>query len=376
MRRGIALSSIVGGLLVALSAPTLAAHGADGPGTIAFVSNATGDDEIMIMSVDGTQQRRLTENAGPDRAPAWNADGTVLAFNSRRDPHAGRPQIYVVDVASGTTDRITDSDKEDQRPSWSADGATLYLQRGVFFAEPYNLVAHTLATGAEQSLTDSTASHIWNAAPAPSPTGESLLFQSNRDLPGTDLFPQHLFVVDLSTLVVSPVSLGGDLPTGASIDGPTWDASGSRFAFSSDGQIFVVDADGDPAGWTAVAVTDGSGDDSSPSFSPDGSQIAYQSWVAGADPDGEDDVAVIRILDLETGEVQTIAEGRTPVWGATTWLAEAAAPQLAATGAGTGSPLVAVALAATGGAALLVARRIPERTRAHTTPARQRTGRG
>lgn len=375
MRRRATVAIAVSGLLLAVAAPALPASAADVPGTIAYVSDATGDDEVMIMSVDGTQHRRLTENAGPDRAPSWSPDGRSLVFNSRREPHAGRPQLYVVDIATGATTRVTQSTSEDQRAAWSADGATLYLQRGVFFAQPYNLIAHTIDGGSEVALTDSVASHIWNAAPAPSPDGSVLLFQSNRDLPTTDLFPQELFALDLGTGAVAPVTLGGDLPPGSSIDGPTWNPSGTQFAFASDGVLYVVDATGDPATWSATAVTDGSGDDSSPSFSPDGSRLVHQSWVAGDDPDGDEDVAVIRILDLATGEQTTIAEGRTPKWGAATWFAVAEGPQLAATGADAPSPLVAVALAAAGGLAMLVARRLPDRSGRAPRLRRQHTGR-
>jgi TolB protein len=324
-------------VVIASSSALAATAAPSSSGTIAFVTEIDGNDEIAIMSADGERSRVLTDNPGPDRAPSWSADGSSLVFNSRRAPHPTVPQIYRLDPATSTATRLTTSTSEDQRAAMSADGTTLYFQRGVFFAQPYNLIAQALATGTETPLTSDVVTAIWNAAPAPSPNGRWLLFQSNRDVPSpTGPFPQTLYALDLTSNTVTALPPGDGPTSSDSIDGPRWNTDGTEFVYSSGGRLFVGTATGsDPATWTSAPITDGD-EDSSPSFSPDGSSIVFQTYVEGVDPDGADDVYLIRVLERSTGTIITIGEGRTPVWTAREWLSAAdtdsAAPELAATG--------------------------------------------
>lgn len=124
-------------------------------GTIAFVCehDAGANDELCIMNADGSDARRITDNASADFAPAWSADGTQLAFNSWRPPHADRPQIYSYDVNSGDVRRITETDIEDQRPSWAPDGSGVVFQRGTFDTG-YELFFQPLAGGEPEQLTN------------------------------------------------------------------------------------------------------------------------------------------------------------------------------------------------------------------------------
>ncbi|MBX9471546.1 TolB family protein [Microcella sp.] len=338
-RRTVASASALGlAAILLVTSPLAPATAAPSTvGTIAYVAEIDGDDEIAIMSADGLRTRVLTDNPGPDRAPSWNSDGSSLVFNSRRAPHATLPQIYRLDPQTADATRLTTSTSEDQRAALSADGTSLYFQRGVFFAQPYNLVELDLSSGTETPLTSDVVTVIWNAAPAPSPDGRWLLFQSNRDVPSpSGPFPQTLYALDLTTSTITAVPPGDGLDASDSIDGPRWSTDGTEFVYSSGGRLFIGTASGtDPATWNSAPVTTGD-EDSSPSFSPDGSSIVLQTYVEGADPDGEDDRYLIRVLERSTGEIVTIGEGRTPVWTARTWLPAAdnstAEPELAATG--------------------------------------------
>jgi dipeptidyl aminopeptidase/acylaminoacyl peptidase len=359
-RRGVGV--LVVGSALALSfgagvAPASADGSAGSLGTIAFVSERTGNDELYLLDVATLQVRQLTDSPGFDRAPGWSPDGTSLAFNSRREPHPDRPQIYVLDVATGQQSRVTDSPLEEQRATWAPDGTGLYFHRGAFLTAPYNLVHHELATGTETVLTDSTDPGVWNAAPAPRPGAAQVLFQSNRD-DATSVFPQTLQLLDLETLAVTAIP--SPVP-GASIDGPRWNSDGTAATFSVSGDegntLYVAD----PATWTHTAVTDALSEDSAPAFSPDGSMLVFQTHVEGETED--EDRTVIRTLDLETGEIVELGEGRTPVWTATAWFGnESTDPQLAATGAAVTPGLLAVGFAAVA-AGLLVSVRTRGRAR-------------
>lgn len=299
----LAVAAIIIALLVSLL-PLSPAHGDGLDGTIAFVSDRAGVDEIYVMDADGSRVTQLTNNPGFDRAPAWSPDGTTLVFNSRRDPHPERPQLYTVELADPTSvEQVSFSETEDLRASWYPDGTAVVFQRGGLFDGP-NLFRLDTASGATTQLTD-TPGRI-DAAGAISPDGSTLALQSNRNLE-TGFFPFRLYLIDLetdeATAVATPPSDGSDA---GSDDGPRWSPDGTQLVFARSGNLRLYDVE---SGET-VRLTDGEEFDVAPSWSPDGSRLVFQS--DRVDKDGG-----IHVYALETGEISYIGEGRTPAWTAT-----------------------------------------------------------
>lgn len=84
--------------------------------SIAFWSNRDGNQEIYVMNVDGTGQRRLTDNPASDANPAWSPDGTKILFHSDR---GGNRDLYVMN-ADGSNPRAVTSDLgDDIAPDWT-----------------------------------------------------------------------------------------------------------------------------------------------------------------------------------------------------------------------------------------------------------------
>ncbi len=268
-------------------------------GTIAFVCEQDdGDnDELCLMSADGSNLRRLTDNPGPDRAPTWNTEGTQLVFNSRRAPHADRPQIYRYDVESGAIQRISDSPLEDQRASWTPDGTAVVFQRGNFTVG-YELFSQPIDGGAPIGLTDNPGKI--NAAGSYAPDGRALLLQSNRDESG--LFPFSTYVID--TANGETTRLATDVV--ASHDGPRWSPTGDRIAFAAGGDLYVIDV----ATGAVTTITSDDFSDSSPAWSPDGGVLVFQSDRL------DEDLTSIHVIDLQSREIGVLGPGRTPVWSA------------------------------------------------------------
>jgi Tol biopolymer transport system component len=52
---------------------------------VVYQSNTTGQWEIFKAEADGSNEVRLTDNAGADKAPHWQPSGQYITFQSDRD---------------------------------------------------------------------------------------------------------------------------------------------------------------------------------------------------------------------------------------------------------------------------------------------------
>lgn len=93
--------------------PTTAADG-----RIVFVRGESDRGDLWMRDPDGTE-RRLTEEWGADRWPAFSPDGARIAFSSRRD---GTWRVHVSDL-SDEASRVITPDHAAERPTWSPSGA-------------------------------------------------------------------------------------------------------------------------------------------------------------------------------------------------------------------------------------------------------------
>lgn len=284
---------------LALALATLPARAADPSdtlaGTLAFVSDRGGQDEIYIRDLATGTERRITENEGPDRAPSWSPDGRWIAFNSRRPPHED-PEIYIVRPDKLKPRRLTRNPAEDQRPAFTADGKTIVFQRGDFTAG-FGIWSVGVEDRAETQLTKPDRANSFDAAPDPSPLDGTIVLQTNRRVGA--LFPFRL--ARLAEGRKQPHDFGPAAP--ASIDGPRWSPDGRRIAFAAGGDLYVFT----PSAKRLKRVTSGKASDLSPDWSPDGGRLVFQS-------DRRIKTGGIHVVDLDSGAIRFVGEGRTPVW--------------------------------------------------------------
>ncbi len=103
---------------------------------IAFMSNVgTSAWVIYVMNADCSGLKRLTNGPGEDGGPRWSPDGKKIAFTSDR---TGQAEIYLMNVDGSQQTRLTTSPKDTSfgGPDWSPDGTKL-------------LFLHSLANGGE-----------------------------------------------------------------------------------------------------------------------------------------------------------------------------------------------------------------------------------
>src|SRR5660398_29019 len=241
-------------------------------GKIAFVSQRDGNDEIYTMNADGSNVHRLTFDpiGSPknDLGPVWSPDGTRIAFVSNRD---GNYEIYVMNADGSNQQRLTSSIYSDLNPTWSPDGTRIAFatNRDWAISVGYEIYVMNTDGSNQQRLTYNSVDDV---KPAWSPDGTKIAFTTNRD----GNYEIYVMNADGSNPQRRTYNTASD-------GSPAWSHDGTRIAFvrnfqSSVAEIYAINADSCQE-CTGTAPMDLSGTisaaDVDPTFSPDGTRIAF-----------------------------------------------------------------------------------------------------
>ena len=98
--------------------------------SIAFVSERFGvpNPEIMVANSDGTDVRRLTNNAVVDKQPSWLPDASAIVFTTLRE---GNPAIYRMRPDGTGQVRMIPGTVKDDYPAPSPDGSKIAFRRSL-----------------------------------------------------------------------------------------------------------------------------------------------------------------------------------------------------------------------------------------------------
>lgn len=88
-------------------------------GRIVYVSTLSGNQDIWIMNADGSGQKQLTFDRGPDFDPTVSPDGTHVVFASER---SGTNKLWRIDIDGGNPTQLTRGVAADFLPNYSPDG--------------------------------------------------------------------------------------------------------------------------------------------------------------------------------------------------------------------------------------------------------------
>ena len=254
-------------------------------------------------------QYRLKRVGGAQISP----DGQWVAYTvstTDLEKDRSRTQIWMVSTEGGDPIPLTMSGESASNPRWSPDGKYLSFTASRGEGSRSQVFLLDRRGGEAQALTDieqGAGSYVW------SPDGSKLLLtlrdpdttkadesggpgvrepwvidrlQTKRDGQGylTDKRKNHLYVFDLTSKKLTQIT-SGRWDEGS----PSWSPDGTKVAFSSNrtedpdansnSDIWVVSAGNTDKGGTLVRITDYEGGDGGPVWSPDGQWIAYTTGI-------------------------------------------------------------------------------------------------
>lgn len=209
---------------------------------IVFSSDRPGDFAIHTMNPDGSDVTQVTSGLGTDRDPVMSPDGERIAFSSRRE--ASR-SIYLIDVDGTGLTRLTDDGGEDMRPTWSPDGTHLAFHRVHEDDQRIDIfVTEADPDAAPVNVTDRAGRDFH---PSWSPAEPVVVFASDRDGPSEDVFAIDVTEVLRGREPGTPRNVTDD-PDSDDWD-PDWGPNAQWIAFQSDrtdesSDVYIMRSDG------------------------------------------------------------------------------------------------------------------------------------
>ena len=272
--------------------------------TIRFLAATLVMMNIAVAQVPQDSASIVT--AVSDIYPSWSPDSKSIVFQSDRDaPSAGRYHLYVMNRDGSHIRRLTNRATSDETPVWSPDGSTILYSS---YLDEVNNELFTVRT--DGSHITRLTHHPWRDGHQNySPDGKSIIFNSQRDDDGKN---------EERNYEIYEMGINGSNITRLT-DFPEWDTypsispdgrkilwrrvlpTGGNSSSGRNSEIFVMNRDGS----NPINVSNHTGFDGYPEWSPDGKWIVFAS---NRTPDGSRGNFHLYIMRPDGSDVRRLLE--------------------------------------------------------------------
>lgn len=270
---------------------------------ISYTSDKRGSYDIWVVKPDGSDPRRITQLPGDEGAHSWSPNGKQVVFS--RQVNGDPEHLWIMNADGSHLRQLTDGPGEETEPAWSPNGGRIAFVRiaedsnddGEFnsWLDDSEIWVQDLETGDRHRLAPNSPSPYRyleedNCSPSTdwlptwSSDGSQIAFGSNRR-GAPDRCASDIWIVkaDGTNLQRLP-------DDGMWVWGPSWSVN-NEIAFvafhrqTTEDDIWVVGTNGSHL----RNVTSFQDDEQFPTWSPDGSKIAYNRqgdiWVVNLQED-------------------------------------------------------------------------------------------
>ncbi len=286
-----AYEQTVGKVMVAPSLSTLEKFGpktTDGEApsyNIVFARQAKDATELFSFNTSDEKIQQLTSSVGFAGFPVWSPEGDRIAFLAEED---GGMALVAMETSTGDISVLI---PDMSNPAdWGPEGKQMLITkdldgdgRGLFIVDLSDGSEKRVPTGSSED-----AYARWS--------GSAITYESGRD--GNP----EIYRTDLETGKTTRLTDNPGLD-----EWPSFSPNGRRIAWASGSEeekdLWIMQADGSGKKQLTKGMLFG---DAFPEWSPNGRQIMLTVR--------EDDVFVLKLIDIETGHVTHIGEGAQPSW--------------------------------------------------------------